>query len=114
MENRRIRILLKILAAIILAGFIWPWVYTYKKMAAARQVVSDASTIQEVVETLGQFTVVRGSDQIKALKDRFPLQCSVNETVYIRSYDGYPYWTIMISSPDETQRGNYYIGSLWW
>jgi hypothetical protein len=103
MENRRIKILLLILAAVILAGFIWPWIYTYQKMASARQVVAEAST-----------TVVRDPDKIKGLKDRFPLECSVDDAVYIRSYDGYPYWTILICSADGTQRGNFHIGSLWW
>ncbi len=114
MRYRRVKALLLILAAVILAGFIWPWVYTYKKMTATRQVVAGASTIHEVTETLGQFIVIRGPEKISSLKDRFPLECSVDDTVFMRSYDGYPYWTILISSSDGTQRGNFYIGSLWW
>lgn len=113
MARPSIKLLLLVLALLFFAAFIWPWIYTYRRMKAAREVIAAASTIQEVTERLGQFIIVRDPDKIKGLKDRFPFDCSPDDAVYIRSRDGYPYWIILISSSDGIQRENYYIGSLW-
>ena len=86
-------------------------IQTYSQIRDAREFVSRISMADELKAEYGKFSdQISEAEQLAVWKKRYRLDVRDGDTLLIKNREGFPYWIIVIVTPDLSSIRDRYVG----